>query len=256
MTPRILASGASGTEGQHEISGAEHHYLTRVMRSRPGDEVELFDGCGSRSRRTVVSCGARSTVVSAGKWSRTAAATRVQVRLIQAISSADKMDWTLEKAIELGISEFQPVTSARSIVRLDERRAGNRLEHWQRLAIAACRQCGRDDLPRVEGVLPLLHVLAGARANSVRLMLAAPGAGQSSGSLSALLNNDTGFMTRAAGKCSVDLLAGPESGLDENEVLWALRHGFSAVQLGSLTLRTETAALAAIAALRTLAGEF
>lgn len=259
MIPRIHAPQARGSDGEVEIIGPEHHYLSRVLRCRVGDRIELFDGNGARSERTVLELTGTATRVAAGAWQTRQSAPTLGIRLIQAISTAEKMDWTLEKAIELGVNEFQPVTSARSVVRLDERRAAARLEHWRNLAVAACRQCGRDVLPIIGPVATLAELLRQDPGPRSRIVLTVPAPGLPVRSLGQWWLEQGQTSRRAADSAPgplLDLLVGPEAGLDEPEVRQAQGYGFEPVTLGSLTLRTETAALAAVSGLRALAGEF
>jgi 16S rRNA (uracil1498-N3)-methyltransferase len=155
------------------------------------------------------------------------------------------MDWTIEKAVELGATTITPLFSNRSQVRLDEDRARRKLEHWRAVAEAACMQSGRDVLPDVAEPSPIARWIEQA-ADSLRLVLDP----QAATSLSACVRANT------PGRTPICLLAGPESGLDGEELAAARSAGFQAVSLGPRVLRTETAGLAAIAALQALAGDF
>ena len=162
--------------------------------------------------------------------------------LVQAVSRGERMDWTLQKATELGVRRIQPVLSARSVVRLDEQQGERRLRHWQAVVASACEQCGRSVLPACEAPLELPRYLAGPRARRPAAGVeprAAPGRSAASRSR----------------RTSVELLIGPEGGLDEAELGAAVRAGFEPVRLGPRVLRTETAGIAALAVLQALAGD-
>jgi len=164
--------------------------------------------------------------------------------LAQCLSAGEKMDWTIEKAVELGVSAIVPLQSRRSVVRLDEDRARRRAEHWQRLIVAACMQCGRDRLPALAPVRTLEDWLAEPAAGAPRLVLA-PGAAVSIGELAA---------PAGSGGPAV-VLVGPESGLTDEEMEQARSAGFVAVSMGPRILRTETAGLAALAVLQARFGD-
>ena len=156
---------------------------------------------------------------------------------MQAVSSGDKMDLTIQKAVELGVFLIQPAFTARSLVRLSAEREGKKLAHWRRIAIAACEQCGRNRIPDVDSPVPLDRYRAPAGS---RILLSPSGSGRLA---------DTA-------KAPVVLAAGPEAGFSVEEEALLLRAGFRPVRLGPRILRTETAALAALAALNALAGDF
>ena len=184
-----------------------------------------------------------------GPWTEGPGKQLLSIQLVQGLSAADKMDWTVEKAVELGVNIVQPIFTRRSMIRFESERGRSKLEHWQRLAVAACRQSGRDDLPEIKTPLALDVWLAlGARTNCERLLLNAPMTGQPALSLSKWQPSDKDAAKGTS--LEIDLLAGPEAGFDLQEQLAAANAGFVSVQLGALTLRTETAGMAAVAALQ------
>jgi 16S rRNA (uracil1498-N3)-methyltransferase len=220
-------------------------HVARVLRMRAGDRLVLFDGSGADFHAEITEI--------AGPRVRTRILERVAglresplaVTLVQAVSRGERMDWTLQKATELGVRRIQPVLSARSVVRLDEQQGERRLRHWQAVVASACEQCGRSVLPVVESPLELPRYLGGPRAEGRRLVLS-PDAGKSLAALAGEL---------AGGLTGVELLIGPESGLDEAELAATVLAGFEAVRLGPRVLRTETAGIAALAVLQALAGD-
>jgi 16S rRNA (uracil1498-N3)-methyltransferase len=151
------------------------------------------------------------------------------------------MDWTLQKATELGVAAIAPVLTARSVVRLDEKQAQKKQSHWRGIVIAACEQCGRSKIPLVSAPVALREHLANARKEGLRLVLS-PSAPGSLAGLASLPNK-------------VELLIGPEGGLDDDELLAAQKAGFTAVRLGPRVLRTETAAVVALTVLQALWGD-
>lgn len=258
MIPRLHLPVSERTAEPLLVTGDEHHYLQRVLRARDGDPVQLFDGRGYRSDRRVQSIAAHQTQISAGPWHVGLAPAAPEVTLIQGLATSEKMDWAIEKMIELGASSIRPVTTGRSLARLDGARARTRLEHWQRLAIAACRQCGRDALPKITIVAPLTSYLLDldpleapvgceTPVQLARLILCAPQDGTVTPSLSQWARSNN-----PASLSEIELLVGPESGLTPEEIHLAGQKGFEPVRLGQFTLRTETAGAAALAALAVL----
>jgi len=249
LTPRILVSAADrdlplAVGVKVALDPRQRHYLTRVLRLGPGAEVELFDGQGARWRARLDGAGEGASLIIHEAAPATPESP-LAIHLGQCLSSADKMDWTIEKAVELGATTITPLFSSRSQVRLDEARARRKLEHWRAIAEAACMQSGRDVLPSVAEPQPIGPWLDQASV-SLRLVLDP----RATLSLSACMRKTAPLPT------AICLLAGPESGLDERELAAASAAGFRAVSLGPRVLRTETAGLAAIAALQALAGDF
>lgn len=246
MRPRVLIGDAAhpGDEAVR-LDAARSHHLVRVLRLQAGAALECFDGRGGRFEARLDRADPRGCTVRIGARLPSDTASVLRVTLLQCVSGGERMDWTIEKAVELGVHEIRPLLSAHSPQRLDAGRAKRRREHWQRLVEAACMQCGRDALPEVHEPCPLEHWLAGSvrppGATSIALL---PGAGKTLHELAL----DPGR--------AVELLVGPESGFTEREAGRAVDAGFHAVRLGPRILRTETAGLAALAAIQTLAGDF
>jgi len=163
------------------------------------------------------------------------------VTLIQAVQAGEKMDYTVQKAVELGVSHIVPVDSRRSVTRLSGERAARRVAHWQGVAAAACEQCGRNQVPQLAPLERLENWLARPASGPLRLILA-PDAEQALVDLPPVTN--------------VQMLIGAEGGLDPQEIVVAQQVGFKAVRMGPRILRTETAGLAALAAMQALWGDF
>ncbi|MBT0962905.1 16S rRNA (uracil(1498)-N(3))-methyltransferase [Denitromonas sp. IR12] len=215
------------------------HHATRVLRLRPDAAIEVFDGEGHACAATLDSSGtpvmARLTAALPDE-----PAPRCRITLVQALATGDKMDWVVQKAVELGVSDIQPVSARRSVVRLDGARAEKRLAHWRKVAVSACEQCGRNRLPQIHEVQTLTQWLVGAQGGWVL----APAAEQP-------------LRTRALpADGRVTLLVGPEGGWDDDELAAMRARGIEALSLGPRVLRTETAGLAAVAAIQALWGDF
>jgi 16S rRNA (uracil1498-N3)-methyltransferase len=220
------------------VEGERFHYLVHVLRARPGDAVELFDGEGRAYEARVETLTAEAAELAV-LGERNVPVAR-KVRVVQGLPKADKLEWLLQKATELGAGGFHPVSTERAVVKLDPAKAEERRERWQRIVDEAARQCGRADVPPVAPVEPLLEV-AHRLAKDTCLLALDPA--EDSPSLSTVA-------ARAPGGQPLALVIGPEGGLSPAELEALVSLGAQRVRLGPLTLRTETAALAALAVLR------
>lgn len=220
---------------------AAHHAL-RVLRMEEGDGLLVFDGQGHEYQAKIERIERGSVTVSLGQATGHDPEAPLPVILAQGISSGERMDYTLKKAVELGVAEIWPIAAERSVVRLSGERSEKRLAHWRRVVIAACEQSGRSRVPPVHAPQPLGQWLASTEAADLRLLLA-PQA-------------DTRLSALPAPQGPVVLLVGPEGGLTEAEQALAQSRSFQPVRLGPRILRTETAALAALAAMHALWGDF
>jgi 16S rRNA (uracil1498-N3)-methyltransferase len=200
----------------------------------------LFDGRGGEYLAHIERIKRDRVLAELADWRDVERESPLAVTLVQALQAGEKMDFTIQKAVELGVRDIVPVTSRRSVLRLSGERAGKRVAHWQGVAAAACEQCGRNQVPLVAPLEKLENWLARPAAGALRLMLA-PEAEQTLAELP-----PTGH---------IQLLIGAEGGLDAQEIIAAGQAGFRAVRLGPRVLRTETAGLAALAALQLLWGD-
>ena len=242
MTTRLYAALPLAPGAIVELPQAAAHHAARVLRLKVGDELTLFTGEGGEFAARIERIAARVVTVRVGDWLDVDRDSPLVVTLVQGLATGDRMDYVIQKAVELGVAAVRPVTAMRSVARLDASRAEKRLLHWRQIAISACEQCGRNRIPEVFPLLDLDNWLEQTSSVSLRLLLAPDAKGTLPG------------MARPPG--GIELLVGPEGGLAPEEVTAALRTGFTAVRLGPRTLRTETAALAALAALSTLWGDW
>lgn len=220
------------------------HHLVRVLRLAAGEALELFNGDGQRYPARLTQADPRAAVVALAEPLVASTESPLSISLAQALPGGDKMDWVIEKAVELGVGAIQPLFSSRSVLKLDAARAARRLVHWQRIIVAACMQCGRDRLPVLQAPLELSTWLGqGVDDTRASRWLLSPDA-------------TSGLPPLAEDTRAVWLLVGPEGGFSDAEEALAIARGWQAVRLGPRVLRTETAALAAIAALQTRFGDF
>ena len=241
-TPRFYCPEILARSGVAELPEQAAHHAARVLRLQPGDPVSVFNGRGGEGDARITDIGKRNVTLEIVGWQAVERESPLQILLAQAISAGDKMDFTLQKAVELGIANIQPLAGERSVVRLSGERADKRVAHWQGVVVAACEQSGRNRVPEVAPIRPLLDWLGQQDRPGLRLMLS-PVA-------------ETGLRDLPRPDGNITLLVGPEGGLSPAEAEAALRYGYTPVRLGARVLRTETAALAALAAMQTLWGDF
>jgi 16S rRNA (uracil1498-N3)-methyltransferase len=219
---------------------AEAGYLGLVLRLAPGDRVEVFDGEGRVYEARIERLGPEDgTLVLTAPKPRPAPRPFV---LLQGLPKGDKMDLVVQKATELGVTEIRPVACSRSVVRYEGERAAKKAERWRRIGAEAARQCGRADLPVIHAPTSLQDALVALRDDELVKMIARVGA--TSVGLRTFLSSVTSAEPGHA------LAVGPEGGFTPSEVDAAVGAGFTPVSLGDRILRTETVALAVLAAVR------
>jgi 16S rRNA (uracil1498-N3)-methyltransferase len=222
--------------------GAARH--VQVLRMQPGGIITLFNGAGlgGEFEATIEHMGRSEVRVLVGAHSAVERQPARQVHLIVGVPANDRMDWLVEKATELGVASIQPVMTERSVLRLSGERADKKRAHWQAVAVAACEQCGRNQVPVVHEVMSLTAWLnlSPASVDGTRYLLSLRSETQA---LGALIGKSTLKSTATA-----TFLSGPEGGLSTAEEDAALAKGFQPVSLGNRVLRAETAGLAALVA--------
>lgn len=221
------------------------HHAVNVLRLREQSEITLFDGIGNQAYAQLSQIEKKSARVTITRIEATTVESPLTITLAQCLSVGDKMDWTIEKAVELGANRITPLFSAKSQIKLTSERAEKKLEHWQRVIIAACSQCGRNTLPQLDAPQTLSTFLSAQKSRT---------------DLKLMLHPDGAVPFRSLAKPSTDqeiiLLIGPEGGFDDKELTQAQLAHFKNTVLGPRVLRTESAGLAAIAALQTAWGDF
>jgi 16S rRNA (uracil1498-N3)-methyltransferase len=214
-----------------ELPAAAGVHLAKVLRVRSGDELVVFAGDGNEYPASVESVRGTRVAVAVGEARAVDRESPLAVTLVQCIARADRMDVIVQKATELGVACIVPVQSRRGVVRLESAQAQSKAAHWRAIAVSACEQCGRNRLPVVEAPRRLIDYLGALSAGGTRLLLE-PGA---EGRHAAPIDG------------AVTIAIGPEGGLDDEEIEAFRLAGFEAIRLGPRVLRTETAAIAALA---------
>lgn len=226
-----------------ELPKAAAHHALKVLRMKDGDPLVLFDGTGGEWRATLKLGAGRAARARLGEFLAVERESPLSITLVQALPSGDKMDWVVEKCVELGVMRIQPVASRRSVMRLSPERMARRVAHWNAIAIAACQQCGRNRVPVVAPVTDLHHYLAQSQAEDAFRLVLSP---QGQQRLSELPRPTSPLVA----------LVGPEGGWDEEEMKAMLAVGCTTVRLGARVLRSETAGAALLAGMQALWGDF
>lgn len=225
------------------LSGDRRHYLLHVLRLAAGASLEVFDGSGRAFEARVASVEADSVRLVLGQARHTPPAR--EVHILQGLPKGDKLEWVLQKGTELGATAFHPVAAARSVVKLEPKRAEERTARWSKIVEEAARQCRRNDVPAVHTPRPLVEAARSLAPGTTLLVLDEEESAVPLGEA---------FRSCAPGS-PVALVVGPEGGLDREEISALRALGGRPVTLGRRILRTETAALAALAVMAHLDGE-
>ncbi len=239
--PRVHVDEPLAAHSRATLRGAAATHIRRVLRLGPGAELTAFDGRGGEYPATIAALSQDRVLLAIGAQRLSERESPLAVTLAQGVSRGERMDLVVQKATELGVRRLVPLLTERTVVRLDARQADARRRHWRGVAIAACEQCGRNAVPEIASPARLAAFLSSLEPEATRVVLAPAGA---------LKVRDLAGADRP-----LVLLIGPEGGLSESEQRAASDAGFRALNLGPRVLRTETAAIAALAALQQHLGD-
>lgn len=240
-SPRFYLAQTLAPGARFSLPPGPARHAARALRLAAGDTLTLFNGQGGEYAARIDRINKDEVAVSVTGFSAIERESGLSVMLAQGISSGERMDYTLQKAVELGVTGIQPIAARRSVVKLAGERADKRVTHWQGVVASACEQCRRNRLPQVEQPLSLAAWLG--RRPAGRVLFLSPRAASSLASL-------------ARPEGPQILVAGPEGGFEPDEIAALESANATPVRLGPRVLRTETAALAALAAMQALWGDF
>lgn len=226
-------------QGEQLLEGDLAHYISRVLRLGPGAPVQIFNGSGQEWPGSVLEAGKRQVRIALDAPIAGLAESPLRVHLGQAMSRGERMDWAIQKAVELGVAEITPLFTERCEVRLQGERADKRQQHWQQIAVSACEQCGRSVVPVVNPPLALAEWLDQLETD-LKLVLH---------------HRTTQSLASLATPQTLGLLIGPEGGLSATEIDQAEASGFHAARFGPRVLRTETAPVVALSIVQQLWGD-
>lgn len=238
--PRFFVGAVSGERAV--VTGEDARHMALSLRMKPGEAVTVCDGAGSDYQCTILQIDPQQVVLRVGQVCPSAGEPAVAVTLYQALPKGDKMDWIVQKAVELGVARVVPVMTARCVSRPEEKALAKKVERWRKIAVEAAKQSGRGILPQVGDAMPFrLAVEEAEAAGGVNLLFYEGGGAR----ISALVDESVRTLS---------LFIGPEGGFEASEVELAAAHGIRAATLGPRILRTETAPIAALAAIMQASG--
>lgn len=236
--PSNLSANATLT-----LDAATTHYVLNVLRLRDNTKIEAFDGLGRSYSANLRIKGKRAAELITTNEHISHTESPLKIELLQVLSRGEKMDWTIQKAVELGVTSIRPLTSERCNVKLDSKRLQSRYQHWQGIISNACEQCGRNVLPKLEKLLGLTELANEDIITSDHQWLLHPDA------------EDSLIEKKPTEIKSISLLIGPEGGFSDSEIDLLSQSSFKQKCFGPRVLRTETAAIAAIAAIQSQWGD-
>ncbi|WP_278802293.1 16S rRNA (uracil(1498)-N(3))-methyltransferase [Marinobacter nauticus] len=238
--PRIFTDSPLAVGSQCQLDDNAANHVGRVLRMQAGQALLLFNGDGHDYHATITEAGKKHVLVAVTEAAENETESPLRVVLAQTLSKGDRMDYAVQKAVEMGVSEIVPLTTERCDVKLKGDREDKRLRHWQQVAISAAEQCGRARIPEIQPVMTVQQWLEHARAFDLRLVLH---------------HRTERSLNTLEKPSSIALMIGPEGGLTAEEIALAEDNGFLPVALGPRVLRTETAPVAAIALCQWLWGD-
>lgn len=239
--PRIYQSQTLQPRLTINLSDNAARHVQQVLRLSAGAQLILFNGMGGQYQAVIKSMDKRVVTVEIGEFSAIECESPLQIHLAQAISRGEKMDFTIQKAVELGVTEITPIISERCNVKLSHERFEKKMAHWQAIIISACEQSARNQIPLIHPPVHLNDWLAQSHQGMKLILHPSP-------QLSPLKEKQA--------QKNITVLVGSEGGFTPDEINWAIENQFQPLTLGPRVLRTETAALAVISVLQGMWGDF
>jgi 16S rRNA (uracil1498-N3)-methyltransferase len=238
--PRIFTEQPLQVSDSVELEPQASHHLASVLRMSAGDSVRLFNNSGHEYQGSITSAKKRAVTVQIDSCQQNSVESPLKSHLAISISKGDRMDYVIQKATELGVTEITPLITERTNVKLNAERLEKKQQHWQQIAISACEQCGRNTVPKVNAMKKLTNWIEYCEADKKLV----------------LHHRSEQALDSKQQPASAILLIGPEGGLSEDEISLAESKGFEALTMGPRVLRTETAPLAALSLLQFCWGDF
>ena len=237
--PRIYTPQPLASDSIIELEEAPSHHLLKVLRMEVGRKLVVFNGSGGEYDAEISLKTKKAATISLTTHRNTSVESPLQTHLAISLSRGDRFELVLQKATELGVSEFTPILSERTEFKFNQERLPKKSDSWKKIIIGACEQSGRTKIPLLNPVLTLNEFCSKAQASSKFVL--------HHRSSSTLKNSET--------PRSVILLIGPEGGLSESEIEYAMMQGFQALTIGPRVMRTETAPIAALSIMQSLWGD-
>ncbi|MGK0405944.1 MAG: 16S rRNA (uracil1498-N3)-methyltransferase [Oleispira sp.] len=240
IRPRIFTPEDLVLKCKLDLDSQASTHLVKVLRLNEGAELRLFNGDGCEYLAHITVANKKNAQVEICDVLSTDSKVSFPLHLGQVVSKGDRMDFTIQKATELGITDITPLWSERCDVRLKGERLEKKMEHWKRVAISACEQSGRNTIPTIHPAITYLEWTKSVEADTKLV----------------LHTRNQKSLSEIKTPASVALLVGPEGGITDEEVEFCIQQGFTGLTLGPRILRTETAALAALSVFQYLWGDF
>ncbi|MBE9516471.1 MAG: 16S rRNA (uracil(1498)-N(3))-methyltransferase [Proteobacteria bacterium] len=217
------------------------HHAARVLRLAEGDAIVLFNGEGGEYYGSITHIGKRDVTVQLDRFEESDCESPLDITLVQAVTSGERMDYAIQKAVELGVSRIVPLITERTTVKLKGERANKRLAHWKKVAVSACEQCGRNRVPEVSALTSLTEVFSEQKGAAVWMLHPL---------------NAQPIKQQTMPDKGLTIIIGPEGGFSDAELQMARNHHCVTISLGPRILRMETAGPAVLAVLQSLWGDF
>ena len=238
--PRIYTNQNLSLGEEFTLSKNSSRHLVLVLRMKVGQSAILFNGGGGEYIGRLTNASKTNSTVLINGFSAVEKESNLKIHLAIGVSKGDRMDWIIQKATELGVTEISPIFTGRTEVKLSGSRLDKKLSHWQQIAISACEQSQRNRVPSINPILSFDAWLE-LKHNGLKLLMNHLG--------------DLGLSEISPKDQHIVLLVGPEGGLSENEICVAEASGYTSVSMGPRILRTETAPVAALSILQSLWGD-
>ncbi len=238
--PRIYTNQTLSIGEELTLSENSSRHLVSVLRMQVGQSAMFFNGEGGEYAGRLTNASKTNSTVLIDSFSAVEKESNLKIHLAIGVSKGDRMDWTIQKATELGVTEISPIFTARTEVKLSGSRLDKKLSHWQKIAISACEQSQRNRVPSINPIIPFDDWLE-LKHNGLKLLMNHLG--------------DLGISETSPRDQHIVLLIGPEGGLSEDEICVAEASGYTSVSMGPRILRTETAPVAALSILQSLWGD-
>ncbi|MDP3562753.1 MAG: 16S rRNA (uracil(1498)-N(3))-methyltransferase [Legionellaceae bacterium] len=239
-TIRIYQPGNYQPGQTLDLSPSASQHVGVVLRLHPGDVIILFDGENHECLATILTVQKKQVTLRIDTINTVSRESPRAIHLAQGISKGDRMEWVIQKAVELGVNSITPLLTARCVVKLDNDRMAKKQLQWQAIAVAACEQCGRNQIPIIHQTQSFISYIQHCQPSNKWVLY--PDAEKSWRNYSSILGD-------------IALLIGPEGGLNDDEINLAFNHQFQPLSLGPRILRTETAAITAMSVLQAIFGD-
>lgn len=236
---RFYVSHPEIEKGLLKVAGDEVKHIRRVLRLKVGDGITVFDGSGKEYEGSIVKAGTSSVIIRIHQILSSTKESPIRITLAQSLLKGEKMDYLIQKATELGVSEIIPFFSSRSVPLLEASKKTSRYHRWEKIAIEASKQCGREVLPRVQPLRDYSEIFEAASPGSLRIILC-----EKEGS------RLKEVLSESKERRKIFFIVGPEGGLSREEVEYAKGKTFVPVNLGNRILRAETASLCLLSLLQ------